>query len=595
MAKQRVKRFDSGGEIDPNGDAFTADEFSTPVQPAFDPVDLADTDVFTADEFGVPEQPAFDPVDQQALIAAGVPPTTVAAIKTTPGLWDKIVAKFTDSKTGDLNWANIAKAVIPAAGGVAALIGNNNAGSGAQGYQGGIPSLTLSRTKNAIPTDRRPGAGGVSYFSPTTFLGQRNMAPGPAGGTAGSVTAPPVGVGGGTSAGGTGGISSLPTGTGGGGGSGSSSVKAPTPTAGTGAGMWVGGRYLTKADIDKFYASGGDDRQFAQMASIAPGQDRELILQARQIAGNGTMAGDNALKHYFAEYQKYNPNGAYANNYAGYVNDIKSNPAKYNAIVSGTYTGTANASADSIPGGIYGPGTGHDFSYQQSGTGARGMGDGWNAGAWDGSRPAATPTPAAPATPSSSDIMAWYTQHKGDANFQQEAQQAMQQYGITPQQVAAAGVPTGAVQQPAASPTPSAPSDWNRYMQLNPDLGAAGINTAAAAQQHWQQYGQNENRQFAKGGGISGLPGAAPARGRFLRGPGDGVSDSIPARIDGKQEARLADGEFVVPARIVSELGNGSSEAGSRKLYAMLDRIEKTRHRNKSTAKNTRADKHLPA
>ena len=83
--------------------------------------------------------------------------------------------------------------------------------------------------------------------------------------------------------------------------------------------------------------------------------------------------------------------------------------------------------------------------------------------------------------------------------------------------------------------------------------------------------------------------------GRFLRGPGDGVSDSIPARIDGKRPAALADGEFVVPARAVSEIGNGSSEAGSRKLYAMLDRIEKTRHRNKNTAKDTRADKHLPA
>lgn len=188
--------------------------------------------------------------------------------------------------------------------------------------------------------------------------------------------------------------------------------------------------------------------------------------------------------------------------------------------------------------------------------------------------------------------MAWYTQHQGDANFQQEAQQAMQQYGLNAQQVAAAGVPTGALQQPAAV---AAPTDWNRYMQLNPDLGAAGINTAAAAQQHWQQFGQNENRQFAKGGGISGLPGAAPSQGRFLRGPGDGVSDSIPARIDGKKPAAIADGEFIIPARAVSEIGNGSSEAGSRKLYAMLDRIEKTRHRNKNTAKDTRADKHLPA
>jgi len=65
------------------------------------------------------------------------------------------------------------------------------------------------------------------------------------------------------------------------------------------------------------------------------------------------------------------------------------------------------------------------------------------------------------------------------------------------------------------------------------------------------------------------------ANGRYLKGNGDGVSDSIPARFAGSgQEARLADGEFVVPARVVSELGNGSSDAGARKLYAMLDRVE---------------------
>jgi hypothetical protein len=86
--------------------------------------------------------------------------------------------------------------------------------------------------------------------------------------------------------------------------------------------------------------------------------------------------------------------------------------------------------------------------------------------------------------------------------------------------------------------------------------------------------------------------------GRLLRGPGDGVSDSIPAVIGKKQPARLADGEFVVPARIVSELGNGSTEAGARRLYAMMDRIQSARGKTVGkgkVAKNTRADKYLPA
>ncbi len=102
---------------------------------------------------------------------------------------------------------------------------------------------------------------------------------------------------------------------------------------------------------------------------------------------------------------------------------------------------------------------------------------------------------------------------------------------------------------------------------------------------------------YAEGGGVSHL-GDYSDGGRLLRGPGDGVSDSIPAVIGKKQPARLADGEFVVPARIVSELGNGSTEAGARKLYAMMARIQsargKTVGKNK-VAKNSRSERFLPA
>ncbi len=103
--------------------------------------------------------------------------------------------------------------------------------------------------------------------------------------------------------------------------------------------------------------------------------------------------------------------------------------------------------------------------------------------------------------------------------------------------------------------------------------------------------------QMYAGGGLSHL-GDYSDGGRLLRGPGDGVSDDIPATIADKRPARLADGEFVVPARIVSELGNGSTEAGARKLYAMMDRVQKAR--NKTVGKNkvavdTRTEKLLPA
>lgn len=106
----------------------------------------------------------------------------------------------------------------------------------------------------------------------------------------------------------------------------------------------------------------------------------------------------------------------------------------------------------------------------------------------------------------------------------------------------------------------------------------------------------NGGQMFARGG-ISHL-GDYSDGGRLLKGPGDGVSDSIPATIANKRPARLADGEFVVPARIVSELGNGSTEAGARKLYAMMDRVQKARKKSigkNRVAVNSRAEKLLPA
>jgi hypothetical protein len=96
------------------------------------------------------------------------------------------------------------------------------------------------------------------------------------------------------------------------------------------------------------------------------------------------------------------------------------------------------------------------------------------------------------------------------------------------------------------------------------------------------------------GGGMSNLGGYSDG-GRLLRGPGDGVSDSIPATIGGKQPARLATGEFVVPARIVSELGNGDTKSGADKLYGMMDRVQKARRKTKNVAADTKAHKYLPA
>lgn len=95
-------------------------------------------------------------------------------------------------------------------------------------------------------------------------------------------------------------------------------------------------------------------------------------------------------------------------------------------------------------------------------------------------------------------------------------------------------------------------------------------------------------------GGISDLGGYSDG-GRMLKGPGDGMSDNIPATIAGKQPARLANEEFVIPADVVSHLGNGSSDAGAKQLYKMMDRVRQARTGKKKQGKQIKAEKYMPA
>ena len=104
-----------------------------------------------------------------------------------------------------------------------------------------------------------------------------------------------------------------------------------------------------------------------------------------------------------------------------------------------------------------------------------------------------------------------------------------------------------------------------------------------------------KRKEFAHGG-ITALSEYA-AGGKLLRGPGDGMSDDIPAVIKGPkpQRAALADGEFVVPADVVSHLGNGSTDAGAKRLYSMMDKVRHARTGNKKQGRQIKAERFLPA
>jgi hypothetical protein len=159
---------------------------------------------------------------------------------------------------------------------------------------------------------------------------------------------------------------------------------------------------------------------------------------------------------------------------------------------------------------------------------------------------------------------------------------------------------SGGINTPAMNPIqpqrPTTSINIPAYQSPEQQLGLGGFYDYM----NQQLGGYGGYAGYARGGNVGGEfhLGDYSDGGRLLKGPGDGVSDSIPASIGGRQPARLADGEFVVPARIVSELGNGSTEAGARKLYAMMDRVQKGRRKSVGKGKvavNSKADKYLPA
>jgi hypothetical protein len=176
-------------------------------------------------------------------------------------------------------------------------------------------------------------------------------------------------------------------------------------------------------------------------------------------------------------------------------------------------------------------------------------------------------------------------------------------------------------QRPAA---PAASHDVGIYYDLDPDtryqdaLTAAQIRQAKVNQRAYvsppvakrpmpmgqlQMASVKPKKQSDSGGDVEAARGgimhsslggyAAGGNPRLLQGPGDGMSDNIPATINGRQPARLADGEFVIPADVVSHLGNGSTEAGAKQLHGMMDKVRKARTGNPKQGKEINPEKYM--
>lgn len=160
--------------------------------------------------------------------------------------------------------------------------------------------------------------------------------------------------------------------------------------------------------------------------------------------------------------------------------------------------------------------------------------------------------------------------------------------------------PTGYGPDGMGPPSSAAPSAADTQASIDSSVSESQANDARSAGGNygWAKGGRIPHMAAGGIGSLAahgGYVGSYAAGGRMLRGPGDGLSDHIPAVIGKGKPARLADGEFVVSADVVSSLGGGSTEAGARKLYAMMDRIRQNAHGTKKQVKKVNDKKVLPA
>lgn len=166
------------------------------------------------------------------------------------------------------------------------------------------------------------------------------------------------------------------------------------------------------------------------------------------------------------------------------------------------------------------------------------------------------------------------------------------------------GYAGGGLMDPNSEPVDFMGGDMYPQSQIQRSYYASPTQMPTSAQQTMASYEPKTNPLTGEptahmaAGGIAGAPSlgsyAAGGNPRLLKGPGDGMSDNIPATIGHKQPARLADGEFVVPADVVSHLGNGSTDAGAKRLYNMMDKVRKARTGTKKQGKEIKAEKYLP-
>jgi uncharacterized protein (DUF433 family) len=460
------------------------------------------------------------------------------------------------------------------AGGAALMgaTGNNNAQYGKSGYQGAIPNLMATRNMISAPPTRaqgyRPGAGGIDYGGDVTYS---RLADG---------VDPFVNLKGdsGTSAGAnlTGGISNLV--------SGSNTVtnkKADVVTPGSDA-------------YKKFIAGGGTPQGYLNtinswLMANPNVTDAQLQAKMRELGISQTDLQTALGASNYSAAEKYALTHGMGS--AGVNDSINNFLAKY-----------PNATAQQITDAM--KSVGMSMADVQDAFAANpklsSKADQWNIMNNKG-------TAAVNSSINNYLALDAINQAQGKpAATQVEKQAAMDKYGITAQDVQEAeAIPLqNKAAAIAAGQTPASTKDiataFTAAEKNDTDPGAiakmvasSGLSTAQLAKDFNLKP---EDLDYLRGQGYlpAGYAEGGMAKGRYLQGETDGMADKLPARIGRNQPAALSHGEFVIPADVVSHMGNGNSDAGAKKLYQMMDKIRMARTGNKKQGKKINPDKFMP-
>ena len=446
------------------------------------------------------------------------------------------------------------KGLITAGGAALGLMGANQPQYGKSGYQGTIPALTATRNMITAPPTKeqgyRPGAGGINYGGDVTYTRTPGQDPwanldGNSGTAAGANL--------------TSGLAALPA------------AKAAANAGSLGYQNFIAGGGTPQGYLDTINAwlkANPNVTNAELQAKMKQLGVTATDLQTALGAGNYSAAEKYALSHGMGS--------------AGVNDSINNWLAKF---PNATQQQISDAMAKY---GMNMADVQDAFNVNQTASAA----DKWNIMNNRGT---------ADVNSSINNFLALYPNAT-----QEQKQAAMDKYGITAQDVAeATALPLQ--YQAAAIASGAKPATESDIMKaytaaekndtdpaaIGRLIASSGLSTAQLA----KDFGlQQADLDYLRGQGYlpAGYAEGGMAKGRYLQGETDGMADEIPAQIGENQPAALSHGEFVVPADVVSHLGNGNSDAGAKKLYQMMDKIRMARTGTKKQGKEINPDKFMP-